>query len=87
MAKKEKNSRDIKAELATLSLAERALLRRAVYEHPNAVRVDEAEAVIADKLHRLLLLRPTAIGQRYCWRLDHRLVARRSILREALFPE
>jgi hypothetical protein len=87
MAKKEKNSSDIKAELATLSLGERALLRRAVYEHPNPVRVDEADAVMADKLHRLRLLRPAAVGQRYSWRLNERLVARRSILREALFPE
>jgi hypothetical protein len=87
MAKKEKNSSDIRAELATLSLAERALLRRAVYEHPNAVRVDEADTVMADKLHRLHLLRPAAIGQRYCWRLSDRLVARRSFVREALFPE
>ena len=87
MAKKEENSSDISAELVTLSLVERALLRRAVYEHPHAVRVDEAEAVMAEKLHRLHLLRPAAIGQRYCWRLNERLVPRRSALREALFPQ
>jgi hypothetical protein len=87
MPKKEKGSSDIRAELATLSLAERALLRRAVYEHPNAIRVGEADAGMADNLRRLNLLRPSAIGQRYCWRLNDRLVARRSMLREVLFPE
>ncbi|QJP13263.1 hypothetical protein G3545_06130 [Starkeya sp. ORNL1] len=87
MPKKENGSSYVKAELAGLSLAERALLRRAVYEHPNAVRVDEADAVLADNLQRLDLLRPAAIGQRYCWRLNDRLVARRSSLREALFPQ
>ena len=87
MPKKAKLEDDVKHQLASLSLAERALLRRAVYEHPTAVRVDEADAVIADKLWQADILRPAAIGQRYCWRLNDRLVARRSLLREKLFPE
>ena len=87
MAKELKNKDDLEHQLASLSLAERALLRRAVYEHPAAVRVDEAGAVMADKLWRLDLLRPAAIGQRYCWRLNDRLAARPSLLREELFPK
>jgi hypothetical protein len=87
MAKKLKNKDDLEYQLSNLSLAERALLRRAVYEHPTAIRVDEAGAVMAEELWRLNLLRPSAIGQRYCWRLNDRLVARRSLLRQELFPE
>jgi hypothetical protein len=87
MAKKLKNKDDLEYQLSNLSLAERALMRRAVYEHPTAIRVDEAGAGLAEELWRLNLLRPSAIGQRYCWRLNDRLVARRSLLRQKLFPE
>ena len=86
MPKRTKIAGEVKRQLAGLSPAERALLRRAVYEHPNAIRLDKAESLMADGLSRLGLLRAVDIGERFAWRLDGSAVMRRSALREALFP-
>ena len=75
---------DIETKLASLNLAERALLRRVAHSHPICLNVDAADASLAVRLWTKALLRPVIRGQRHSWRLAGTLVDKREILLQAL---
>ena len=86
MAKKAKEKDDLAKQLSGLSLPERALVRRAIYADPDCLKVDDAEAEVAERLWRQTLLRPAMTGNRHAWRLAGQWADRREVLLKALLP-